>query len=255
VAPRLSHSWLRSKRRSRVALELAQIAAGFPLAASFAIAGGITAFREGRRRASLNAAVHELRRPLQVLSLSLPADTATSGPLESSLRLAAAAVDRLEREINGELDGGALEPISMRPLVEAAVARWRPRAVLVGRSLTQRWRGGDPLLRGDEIGLSQALDNLINNSFEHGGGEVTVEVREVGCCLRLAVLDSGPAMKSPRGRSHWWERARLNGRSRHGHGLRVVRGVAAQHGGSFQLLRTPGGTEARLELPLLGERR
>jgi signal transduction histidine kinase len=238
-----------------VALELAQIAAGFPLAASFAIAGGITAFREGRRRASLNAAVHELRRPLQVLSLSLPADAATGGPLESSLRLAAAAVDRLEREINGELDRDASEPISTRPLVEAAVARWRPRAALLGRSLTLRWRGGDPLLRGDEIGLSQALDNLINNSFEHGGGEVTVEAREIGRFLRLAVLDSGSTTKSPRRRGRWWEPVLLNGRSRHGHGLRVVRGVAARHGGSFQLRRTSNGTEARLELPLQGGRR
>src|SRR3954447_25761137 len=55
-----------------MALELAEVAAGLPMAASFALAGGLTTLREGRRRSSLNAAMHELRRPLQVLTLALP---------------------------------------------------------------------------------------------------------------------------------------------------------------------------------------
>jgi len=45
---------------------------------------------------------------------------------------------------------------------------------------------------------------------------------------------------------------RLAGRRRHGHGLRIVRRVAARHGGSFRLRRSPSGTEACLELPLSG---
>ena len=57
-------------------MELAEIAAGLPLAASFALAGGINTLREGRRRAALNEAMHELRRPLQALSLALLTDPA-----------------------------------------------------------------------------------------------------------------------------------------------------------------------------------
>ena len=102
-----------------VALELAQVVAGFPVAASFAIAGGITALREGRRRASLNEAVHELRRPLQVLALSLPAEPTAAGGVGSSLRLVAAAVDRLEREINGGDTLDASVPIDLGQVVEA----------------------------------------------------------------------------------------------------------------------------------------
>lgn len=238
-----------------MAIELAQIIAGFPWAASFAIAGGITAFREGRRRASLNEAVHELRRPLQVLSLSLPADSTAAGPLVSSLQMAAAAVERLEREINGELDSAGLRPMPARPLVEAAVERWRPRAVMVGRPLTLRWKGENALVHCDEIELGQALDNLISNGFEHGEGEVTVEARRAGDFLRLSVLDRGSLGSSSAwggGRRGW---VRLSGRSRHGHGLRVVRRVTARHRGSFELRQSPGGTEARLVLPLGGARR
>jgi signal transduction histidine kinase len=234
-----------------VALELAEVLASFPLAASFAIAGGLGLIREGRRRSSLNEAVHELRRPLQTLALSLPADVETARVLHSSLHMAAAAVDRLDREINGGRTPGASAPISLRSVVEEALERWQGRADIAGRALSLAWRGGDPLLRGDGVELGQALDNLISNAFEHGGGEIRVEASERSDLLRIAVVDGGQVTDSQR-----WGRAslgvRLSGRGRHGHGLRVVRRVAAQHGGCFRLRRSSLGTEARLELPLSG---
>ncbi|MDQ2631674.1 MAG: HAMP domain-containing histidine kinase [Actinomycetota bacterium] len=232
-----------------MAFELAQVVAEFPLAASFAIAGGISVVREGRRRSSLNEAVHELRRPLQVLALSLPADSSEPAGVDSSLRLVAAAVERLEREINGDGRGLTMSaPFALGPLVEAAVERWQVRARSENRSLSLCLEASEVLLHGDETELSQAVDNMINNAFEHGGGEVTVKVREEGGSLRVAVRDCGrPAPASPReNRVGPW--ARISGRTRHGHGLKVVRRVAERHGGSFQLRRSAGGTEAQLEL-------
>lgn len=231
--------------------ELAQVAAGFPLAASFAIAGGITVLREGRRRASLNEAVHELRRPLQVLSLSLSVDSVAPPSLESSLRMAAAAVDRLEREINGDPTVTDLKSVSVRRLVEAAIERWRVRATLEDRPLDLRWQAGEPLLRIDEVGLQQALDNLISNALRHGEGAVTVEGREVEGRLRVTVRDAGTPVPPLRARSSYRRWLRL-GRSRHGHGLRIVRRLASRYGGSFRLCATARGTEACLELPLEG---
>jgi signal transduction histidine kinase len=236
-----------------VALELAQVVAEFPVAASFAIAGGLAALREGRRRTSLNEAVHELRRPLQVLALSLPGDAAAAGGAESSLRLIAAAVDRLEREVNGGRALDASAPVDLRPVVEAAVERWQVHSRCTDRTLSLRWEAGGPRLRGDETELSQAVDNMISNAFEHGGGGVTVEVCERAGRLVVAVLDSacpaGPSRQEIR-RSRW---VRISGRARHGHGLRVVRRAAARHGGHFQLRRSPHGAEARLELPTTEE--
>lgn len=234
-----------------MAVELAEVLAGFPLAASFAIAGGLSVLREGRRRSALNEAVHELRRPLQALALSLPADAETARALDSSLRMAAAAVDRLDREINGGRASAASDPIPLRPLVEEALQRWQGRAEATGRALSLVWRGGYPLLCGDGVELDQALDNLISNAFEHGDGEIRIEARASGGCLRISVLDGGGLSHPPR-RGASGLRTRLGGRNRHGHGLRVVRRVATQHGGSFRLRRFPGGTEARLELPLAG---
>jgi signal transduction histidine kinase len=238
-----------------VALELAEVLASFPLAASFAIAGGISLLREGRRRSSLNEAMHELRRPLQALALSLPADPEAGRALDSSLRMAAAAVDRLDHEINGGRLSSASAPFAPRPVVEAAVDRWRPRATGAGRLLSLNWKGGDPLLSGDGFELGQAVDNLISNGFEHGAGEIGVEVDEDEGRLHIVVLDGGGRQPASRGRHGRGLRTRLGGRDRHGHGLRVVRRVAARHGGSFRLRRSSRRTEARLELPLRGEDR
>lgn len=224
------------------------------MALSFALAGGIGALREGRRRSSLNEAVHELRRPLQVLALSLPGDGAAATGLDSSLRLAVAAVDRLEREINGGGSAGENAALFPRPTIEAAMERWRGRADLTGRRLSLYWKAGEPFLLGDEIELGQALDNMISNAFEHGSGEVAVEVREGGGFLRVAVLDAGcAAVSAPK--PAWGLRARIGGRDRHGHGLRIVRRIADRHGGSFRLQRSHESTEARLELPIAGGKR
>ncbi len=233
-----------------MAVELAEIAAGLPFAASLAMASGITAFREGRRRTSLNEALHELRRPLQVLALSLPVD---SRAVSSALQMASAAVEQLEREVNGSTAAAPAERVSIRPLLTIAVARWRPRAAAEGRSLKLICAAGEFELRGDRTELSQALDNLISNALEHGAGEVTVEVSQVAGLLRVTVRNRGTSPAKPNWRGRLL-RARRNTRRRHGHGLRIVRRVAARHGGSFRLTRSASGSEARLDLSLEGPR-
>jgi signal transduction histidine kinase len=234
-------------------VELAQIAAGLPMAASLAMATGINAFREGRRRSTLNEAIHELRRPLQALALSLPADSRRAEAMGSALQMAAAAVDRLEHEINGDMAGAGAERVAIRPLVEAAIERWRCRAAAEGRSLRFCWSAGEAELRGDEVELAQAVDNLISNAFEHGAGEIAIDVRCEGDFLRVEVRDGGGAEGAPK-RFRLSHRDR-GSRRRHGHGLRIVRRVAARHDGSFRLRRSAAGTGARLVLPLEGGRR
>lgn len=230
-----------------MAVELAEIAAGLPMAASLAVASGITSLREGRRRTVLNEALHELRRPLQALALSLTADSPRPEARESSLQMTTAALERLDREINGGSSRRAPHPVEIRAMLEAAVERWRTPAGFHGKCLRVRWRAADPLVHGDEFELAQAVDNLISNAIEHGGCEVTIEVREVGDRLRLAVIDSGtPWSAGTRSRRPL---RRVGGRRRHGHGLRVVARAAAKCGGSFQLRRLGHRTEARLELP------
>lgn len=231
--------------------ELSELAGGLPVAASFAMATGITALREGRRRSSLNEAMHELRRPLQGLALSLPVEESESGSAEACLRMAVDAVERLDREINGGTLEAPNAPISPRPVIESAIDRWRVPAEALGRPLGLEWKARNPILRMHPEELAQALDNLISNALVHGSDAVVVEVGERGERLYLVVRDGGCAGEGRR-RRQVLPAVGIGGRDRHGHGLRIVRRVAARWGGSFRLLRSPGVTEARLELPLTG---
>lgn len=228
-------------------VELAEVAAGLPLAASFALAGGINTLREGRRRTALNEAMHELRRPLQTLSLALPTDPARGEAVNSSLRLAAAALDRLDREINGDSPEPEVACVPVKSLLEEAVQRWGPQAAMAGGGIRLRWRSDEQWVEGDRFELVQAVDNLISNAVDHGGGSVTIEGRRDGTWLLISICDFGGKANEMR---RLRRRPRRASRSRHGHGLRVVARVARTHGGSFGMRWTERGAEARMRLPL-----
>ncbi|HEX5928699.1 MAG TPA: HAMP domain-containing sensor histidine kinase [Solirubrobacterales bacterium] len=234
-------------------LELAQVVSAWPFGVSLAAALAAQAVQAGRRRSVLNEAVHELRRPLQALALVPAAGSGGETAIAGSVQMAATALERLEREINGEPTVPSRAPIAARPLLAAAVGRWRARAALAGGSLSLRWQAGEATVEGDRCELAQAVDNLVVNAIEHGGPEIAVAADVHRGRLRIAVTDSGRASRPAARRESPAESiARLLGRSRRGHGLRVVRRAAAAHGGDFHLRRSERGTVAVLELPLSG---
>lgn len=231
--------------------ETIQLLVSWPLAASMAAALTVHGLRSGRRRSAINQALHELRRPLQAIALA-------SGPevgdavAHDSVRLAAAALERLEREVNGEPSTPTAAAVACEPLLRSSVARWKARAALGGASLELDGKVGKVIVHGDRTRLAQALDNLILNAIEHGGPSILVEAHRRGNDrLRVAVIDSGPATRPESRRDSPAEViVRLTGKRRHGHGLSVVRRVASEHGGRFALRRSEQGSVAVLELPL-----
>ena len=228
-----------------------EVAAAWPLGVALAVAMAARELFAGRRRAALNEAVHELRRPLQALALAgPPARQPLAAPVEGSLQLAATALERLEREINGDPAAPVRVPVDLDALLVSAVARWRSRAALGGGSLVLGPRPAGAVALGDRCRLAQAIDNLIVNAIEHGGPDVVVSAELDRDRLRIAIADRGhadPRPGRPRARSL---PARFSGRSRRGHGLRVVRRTAAEHGGGFRLHHRERGADATLELPL-----
>jgi hypothetical protein len=258
-------------------IALVQFAPTLPAGALAAAAALALGLREGRRRVALNEALHELRRPLQALVLQAPGRRSGGG--DGPVEMAAAALERLDREINGEPVAAERAPLLARPLAESALSRWRERAAGVGASLELRWEAGGAAIDADRRDTA-ALDNLSDNAIEHGGPRIAVEAARFADMLELAVVDSGvrdegegpgPCASAPvSGRAAPRDlvasrRAprrtqapndiltRLSGRRRHGHGLRRVRRTAAAHGGSFSLHRGESGTSAVLELPLSGQ--
>lgn len=97
-------------------------------------------------------------------------------------------------------------------------------------------------LLGDRQLLSRMLENLIRNSVRHNpqGCAVRVVLSRRGCCLRLAVSDTGRGFLRE-------QLKRLNrgegtqDESGHGLGLRIVRDVARAHGGRVRFDNLPEG--------------
>jgi signal transduction histidine kinase len=230
-------------------IELGQIAAVWPFAVSLATAVTVQSLWAGRRRSALNAALHELRRPLQAVALAAGPRLGNAG--QSPLELATVALERLDREINGGPPLAVWGAVEAEALVRSAVARWQARARLADSELDLRWNAGRVFVRGDRHALSQALDNLVVNAIEHGGTTIVLSGRLRRGRVRIAVVDSGRVTRPRSRRNRRGEAiARLSGRQRHGHGLGVVRRVAAEHNGRFALRHSEGGSLAVLELPL-----
>jgi signal transduction histidine kinase len=231
------------------------VVGGWPFVLAVA-AIGAAGFRDARRRAALNEALHEVRRPLQVLALTAPVPGTAAGDFEGPVRMAAAALERLEREINGGGEVAAVRTsVRVGSLLEAAVGRWRARAALGGRSLELRCRCGGAAVAGSPAELARALDNLLANAIEHGGSRIAVTASAGHGELRIVVADSGRGVQRPGGRRARTGLARrIAGTESRGHGLRIVRRIAAEHGGSFALRAGAQGAEAVLRLPLEPDR-
>ena len=174
--------------------------------------------------------------------------------MESSLQLAGAALERLDREVNGGVAEANRARVRCEALLRTVVGRWRARVALAGGSLELHWRAGDASVLGDPAALEQAIDNLVVNAVEHGGPAILVEGARLGDRVRVAVMDSGRRSRGQAGEETPREAlARLSGRRRHGHGLAIVRRTAAEHGGRFALRVGESGSMAVLELPLSPE--
>jgi signal transduction histidine kinase len=212
--------------------------AGWSLGVTLAAALVGDRVRKARRRAALNRALHELRRPLQALALAPAPSGKAAAPATAELALA--ALDDLDSEINGSPRALAPRPVACRALVESAVERWRGPAAQARRSLELRWQAGMAMIMADPRRVSQALDNLLANAIEHGGLLVRVEAAIGACRLRISV--SNAALRAP---------ARARRDARRGHGLQVVASVAAAHGGRFLVQHPAGAWVAVLELPLV----
>jgi signal transduction histidine kinase len=227
--------------------------AAWSLAISMAVALVFMRHR-GRRRSAINEALHELRRPLQAIALTgRPGAAGSASGIEGSVRLAASALERLDRAVNGGHAGSAVGArVRCESVLRSAVGRWRPRVALSGGSLELRWWAGEATVYGDRDGIERAVDNLIVNAIEHGGPAIVVEGRRRGGRLCISVADSGsgaPLPVLPHGPLAYAGRPRSRSHRR-GHGLAVVRGVAAEHDGRFVLRHSPNGSLAVLDLPL-----
>lgn len=220
-----------------------------PLVAALLVIAAREAWN-AHRRSLVNRALHEARRPLQAIALSLPAGPGRMTPALPVWQ-AIRALGEVDRQINGgPPDGLRPEPIACRLMTEACVRRWQSRARMSGGGIEFRWTGPEALVTGDPAVLSAAIENLIVNAIEHGGPRIIVRALVIGQRLRIEVSDDGRSRRpGERGGSPAEVLARLRGRERHGHGLAVVESAAREHNGRFDLQVAEDGSIATFVLP------
>jgi signal transduction histidine kinase len=197
--------------------------------------------RDARRAEELNRGLHELRRPLQALALTVGPRANGNGNGHAPLDLAIRALSDLDRAVNGGPRLSRRRLLRLRPVAEAAVQRWTPVAAQAGDAIGFEWRAGAVAAVADPDRIAQALDNLLANAFEHGTPPVRVRAGLCDRRIRLVVEDRGARATDTRPRRRG---------SRRGRGLELVADIAREHGGRFALDRGPRRTTAVLELPL-----
>jgi two-component system, OmpR family, sensor kinase len=217
-----------------------------------------------RERRFVADASHELRTPLASLRAEL--ELARRRPrsaeeLQDAVRSAAEEVERLVRLAEDLLvltraDEGrlplALDPLTVRELLDAVAGRFDTRAREVGRRIEVE-APVDAVTTADRLRLEQALGNLVDNALRHGGGTVRLAGGVENGNAELRVSDEGAGFP-PDFLPHAFERfsrvdvARSGGGT--GLGLAIVDAIVRAHGGSAAAANgRGGGAEVTISIP------
>jgi heavy metal sensor kinase len=217
-----------------------------------------------RERSFVADASHELRTPLALLKAEL--EVALRRPrskeeLEQALRSAAAETDRLSQLAEDLLvlarsDRGMLplrtEPTSARDIATRVAERFAHRAQAVNRTIEVDASPEIDIV-ADRPRLEQALGNLVDNAFRHGGGAIRLTAAERNGAVELHVVDEGagfPPEFLPRAFERFTRGDEARTRGGTGLGLAIAQVIAKAHGGSAHAVNRDGaGADVWLSIP------
>ncbi|HEY6655027.1 MAG TPA: ATP-binding protein, partial [Solirubrobacterales bacterium] len=217
-----------------------------------------------RERAFVDDASHELRTPLAMhkteLELALRY-AKTPEEMRAAISSAIVEVDRLSRlaedllvlarSAEGKL-ALDLRRVGVADLFGDLRERFSARMTEAKRALVIEPANG-LTVEGDRLRLEQALTNLVENAIEHGGGQITIRVREDDGEVAIHVEDHGPGF-APGFVGRAFERFSRGDPSRGGDGtglgLAIVEAIARAHRGSAHAANRDGrGADVWIELP------
>ncbi|MCH7823605.1 MAG: hypothetical protein IH849_02285 [Acidobacteria bacterium] len=218
---------------------------------------------------------HELRTPLAVIRAAAEnlADDVVQDPEKT--RQYGELINREGRRLSNMVERVLLfakiragnlqferQPVDLIATIDDAIASnsaWMDeRSVTVRRELPESL----PELVGDPSALSSVIQNLVSNAIKYSrpGGTVTVQARESktdsGIAIQVAIHDQGdgipskeiPHLFEPFFRGERARRAQIQGS---GLGLSLVKQVVEAHGGSIDVVSTPGaGSTFMVQLPV-----
>lgn len=222
------------------------------------------------REQALASVSHEMRSPLQVISIasgallrSWPADAALL-PERRQIAVIAQSADRMRRLAADLLDLSRMdsghfavspEPVRVGVLLHSALEVYRPITEQKGITLTvSPFPTATALL--DEQRVHQVFANLIGNAvrFTPTGGAITLSAEAADGEVRFSVSDTGSGI-APENLGRVFDRFWSAGKCRDcaGLGLAISRAIVEAHGGAISVQSRPGaGTTFTFSLPLAG---
>lgn len=209
---------------------------------------------DAERTLILAGVSHDIRTPLARLRLAvemLPEEKCES--LKFGMIEDIADMDNIIHQFLDFVKGVAGEPSQMVD-INVLLKSLFERQTRAGRNLTLHFSPTYSIAIRP-LAMQRLLDNLVNNAYNYGGGNVRVESTINASDVVISVLDEGPGIPE----SHVekllrpFERldtARSNAGGS-GLGLAIADRIAKLHQGKLELINRPtGGLEARLTLPI-----
>ncbi|QCO57944.1 sensor histidine kinase (plasmid) [Pseudorhodobacter turbinis] len=222
------------------------------------------------RDAFISDAAHQLRNP--IAAIQAQAEAATTAPNEAILRqrvtkLAETArrTGRLTQQLlsmekaRGRSETDSWQTIDISALAETLTRRFAEHGMRSGIEVSFNISGQPHPVFGDQIMLSEAIENLLDNASHYGcpnGGEITLALTFGPEDVTITVQDDGPGIP-PDMRERIFDRfIRLNDDSSGGCGLglAIVRKIAEAHGGTARVLESQRGALFELHIPLMDEK-
>lgn len=206
---------------------------------------------------------HDLKTPLQRITLNLHRLTDTLADNPKALALAEQVLAEADRTVQvfqslltiAQIEGGrgaALAPVDLAALAATIVEIFGPDAEDSGHALALDRPAHPVMVQGDAMLLGQVLTNLVENALRHTppGGTITVTVAEAP--VRLGVADQGPGIPEDE-RAHVLRRLYRLERSRttpgNGLGLSLASAIADLHGAPLRLQDNAPGLRVEMTFP------
>jgi two-component system sensor histidine kinase TctE len=222
-----------------------------------------------RRNSFIANAAHQIRNPVAAISAQAEAALSTRDPSQRQARLqdlhqAASELSRLSQQLlsletvdhSTQTDA---EVINLGQLVADMARKIAPAALDRGLDIHLDAGETDLTVRGNQILLREAIENLLDNALRYGavhGGVLKLTLVDQGRDIHLMVDDDGPGIPIAASESVFERFVRLPDQDGKAHpvsgcglGLAIVRSIAITHGGTAFLGQKDRGCRVVLSLP------
>jgi signal transduction histidine kinase len=215
-----------------------------------------------QREDLLRAVSHDLRNPLQVVTLQAqrilrgPADDDRARRAGVGILTAARRIDRMLRDLadSARSEGGrlqlALAPVELRTFVDQLLET--SEGALDASRVVNAVPSELPPVLADPDRLDRILANLVGNALKYSRDVVRVRAEHEGGEIRISVADRGPGIAAadlPRIFERYYRGQRHEGEGL-GLGLFIVRKLVEAHGGRITAESRPGeGSTFTFTLP------